>query len=129
MNTLLIIANVVVLASVIFHIFWGDKDIKLIEPDNSEHKKFENWMMARSAFHVVSVDMLMITAGLTLINFTDLLDPYRTILLQIMSIYCLLYAVFFFIVVTMSGPLPQKFLKLCQWALFLILSGLIYFGI
>lgn len=129
MNTLLIIANVVVLASVIFHIFWGDKDIKLIEPDISEHKKFENWIMARGAFHVVSVDMLMITAGLTLINFTDLLDQHRTILLMIMSIYCLLYAIFFFIVITVSGKLPQKFLKLCQWALFLILSGLIYFGI
>ncbi|WP_080779263.1 hypothetical protein [Chryseobacterium phocaeense] len=129
MNTLLIIANVVVLASVIFHIFWGDKDIKLIEPDNSEHKKFENWIMARGAFHVVSVDMLMITAGLTLINFTDLLDPHRTILLQIMSLYFLLYAVIFFIVIALSGTLPQKFLKLCQWALFLILSGLIYFGI
>lgn len=129
MNTLLIIANVVVLASVIFHIFWGDKDIKLIEPDNSEHKKFENWIMARGAFHVVSVDMLMITVGLTLINFTDLLNAHRTILLQIISIYCLMYAVFFFIVVTVSGSLPQKFIKLCQWALFLILSGLIYFGI
>ncbi len=129
MSTLLIIANVVVLASVIFHIFWGDNDIKLIEPDNSEHKKFENWIMARGAFHVVSVDMLMITAGLTLINFTDMLDSHRTILLKIMSIYCLLYAVFFFIVISVSGALPQKFLKLCQWALFLLLSGLIYFGI
>lgn len=129
MNTFLIIANVVVLASVIFHIIWGDRDIKLIEPDNSEHKKFENWIMVRGAFHVVSVDMFMVTAGLTLINFTDILDPHRTILLQIMSIYFLLYAVFFFIVIRISGSLPQKFLKLCQWALFLILSGLIYFGI
>lgn len=129
MSTLLIIANVVVLTSVIFHIFWGDNDIKMIEPDNSEHKKFENWIMARGAFHAVSVDMLMITAGLTLINFTDMLDSHRTILLKIMSVYCLLYAVFFFIVIAVSGSLPQKFLKLCQWALFLLLSGLIYFGI
>ncbi|PRD56668.1 hypothetical protein C5749_05400 [Sphingobacterium gobiense] len=129
MNTFLIIANVIVLISVIVHMFLGDKDIKSIMPDLSEHKRFENWIMARGAFHVVSVDILMITAGLTLINFTDLLDPHRTILLQIMSIYFLLYAVFFLIVVTVSGSLPKKFLKLCQWALFLILSGLIYFGI
>ncbi|WP_165793154.1 hypothetical protein [Sphingobacterium haloxyli] len=41
MNTFLIIANVVVLASVIFHIIWGDRDIKLIEPDNSEQKRLD----------------------------------------------------------------------------------------
>lgn len=128
-NTCLLIANVIALISVIVHIFFGDKDLKSIEPDGKNDKKLENWIMARGAFHVVSVDMVMITVGLALINFTDLLNPYRTILLTIMSIYFLLYALFFFLILVISKPFAKKFLKLCQWVLFLLMSGLIYFGI
>lgn len=128
MNACLLIANVIALISVIVHIFFGDKDLKSIEPDGKNDKKLENWIMARGAFHVVSVDMVMITVGLTLINFTDLLHPHRTVLLTIMSIYFLLYALFFFLILIISKPFAKKFLKLCQWALFLLMSGLIYFG-
>lgn len=125
----LLIANVVTLLALLVHIFLGDKDIRFIEPDGKNPKKLENWIMARGAFHVVSVDMLMMTAGLTLINFTGFLDEQRNILLKIMSLYFLLYAVFFLVCIFISKPLPKKFLKLCQWALFLIIGGLIYFGI
>lgn len=129
MNAYLLIANLTALVSVIIHVFFGDKDIRSIEPRGEDHKRLENWIMARGAFHVVSVDMLMITAGLALINFTAFLDGYRTILLTIMSIYFLLNAICFFVCVLIAKPLPKKFFRLCQWALFLIMSGLIYFGI
>lgn len=129
MNIPLLIVNALALLVLLAHIVLGDKDIKYIEPDAENQKKLEIWIMARGAFHIVSVDMLMITLGLTLINFTSFLDEYRIILLKIMSIYFLLYAAFFFVYTCISKPLPKKFIKLCQWAVFLMMGCLIYFGI
>ncbi|RYY28923.1 MAG: hypothetical protein EOO04_07865 [Chitinophagaceae bacterium] len=129
MNSFLIIANIITLLSLFVHVFYGDKDIRSIEPEGGNLKKLENWIMARGAFHVFSADLLMFTIGLTLINFTSLLDEHRTMLLMIMSIWLLFYAVFFFVTVLISKPLSNKFLKLFQWAVFIAMSGLIYLGI
>lgn len=129
MDIPLLIANVIALISLIVHLFLGDKDVKTLEPDGGSHKKLENWILARAAFHVFSVDMLMITIGLTLLNFTSYFAEYRTIILKIICTYFLLHAISFFFCVIISKPLPKKLLKLGQWALLLVLSSLIYYGI
>lgn len=129
MDSRLVIANIIVLIALVFHFYWGDKDIQSISPKASEAKKVENWIMARGAFHVVSMDLFIIATVLSLLNFTDLLTQYRTILLTIMSIYFMLNALVFFIVVAISAPLNKKFLKLFQWSIFIIISALIYWSI
>lgn len=129
MDSRLVIANIIVLIALVFHFYWGDKDIQSITPKSSEAKKVENWIMARGAFHVVSMDLFIIATVLSLLNFTDLLTPYRTMPLTIMSIYFMLNALVFFIVVAISGPLNKKFLKLFQWSIFIIISALIYWSI
>lgn len=129
MDSRLVIANIIVLIALVFHFYWGDKDIQSISPKASEAKKVENWIMARGAFHVVSMDLFIIATVLSLLNFTDLLTSYHTMLLTIMSIYFMLNALVFFIVVAISAPLNKKFLKLFQWSIFIIISALIYWSI
>lgn len=129
MDSRLVIANIIVLIALVFHFYWGDKDIQSITPKSSEAKKVENWIMARGAFHVVSMDLFIIATVLSLLNFTDLLTSYHTMLLTIMSIYFMLNALVFFLVVAISGPLHKKFLKLFQWSIFIIISALIYWSI
>src|SRR5690606_17079770 len=107
MDSRLVIANIIVLIALVFHFCWGDKDIQSISPKASEAKKVENWIMARGAFHVVSMDLFIIATVLSLLNFTNLLTSYRTMLLTIMSIYFMLNALVFFIVVAISGPLNK----------------------
>ena len=126
MNIPLLIANAPIFLVLPIHIFLGDKDMKAIEPTNKDHGYLEKWVMARGAFHVVSVDMLMTTVGLLLINFTALLDSSKTLLLKIMSIYFLLYAIAFFLCIVISRSFPKNYLKLIQWAFFILVSGLIY---
>ncbi len=129
MDSRLVIANIIVLIALVFHFYWGDKDIQSISPKASEAKKVENWIMARGAFHVVSMDLFIITTVLSLLNFTDLLTSYRTMLLTIMSIYFMVNALVFFLVIAISAPLHKKFLKLFQWSIFIIISALIYWSI
>src|SRR5690606_14497171 len=128
MDSRLLIENIIDLIALDFNFYWGDKDIQSISPKTSEAKKVENWIMARGAFHVVSMDLFIIATVLSLLNFTDLLTPYRTMLLTIISIYFMVNALVFFIVVAISGPLNKKFLKLIQWSIFIIISALIYWS-
>lgn|SRR5699024_5916784 len=128
MNIPLLIANFVLLLAVIVHVFWGDKDLKAIDPDDNNHEKTEKWVMARGAFHIVSVDFLMAAIGLTLINFTSVFDKSKILLLTIMSIYFLMYAIAFFVSIVISKQFPKNHLKLGQWILLLLTSGLIYLG-
>lgn len=129
MDSRLVIANIIVLIALVFHFYWGDKDIQSISPKASEAKKVENWIMARGVFHVVSMDLFIIATVLSLLNFTELLTSYRTMLLTIMSIYFMVNALVFFLVVAISAPLNKKFLKLFQWSIFIIISALIYWSI
>jgi len=71
--------------------------------------------------------LLLATIGLVIINHTEFL-PDEKILLQILSIYFLGYAVIWFITILSSKEFEKNFLKLGQWMLLLVISGLIYWG-
>lgn len=83
--------------------------------------------MARGAFHIVSMDFLLATVGLTLVNFTDVFQDEKLIL-TILSIYFLSYAIGFLMSIIISKQFPKNYLKLGQWILLLLISGFIYFG-
>lgn len=130
MNTAILIANILTLLAFVIHTFVGDKELKVNEPTdetNENFKKREKWTMARCGWHWISFDLLFATIGLGLINFTDYFDNERT-LLQILTIYFLGYAIVWVLVISMSKKFPQNYLKLGQWILLLLISGLIYFA-
>jgi hypothetical protein len=130
MNTLLLIANILTFLAFLLHTFIGDKELKVIFPIKSSEdypNQQEKWTMARCGWHWVSFDLLLASVGLGLINFTDYFDHEKT-LLQILAFYFLGYAIFWFFTIVISKPFPQNYLKLGQWMLLLLLSGLVYGG-
>ncbi|WP_428742157.1 hypothetical protein [Tenacibaculum sp.] len=129
MNIPILIANILTLLAFLIHTFMGDKELKIIEPeDNQTYLKREKWTMARSGWHWISFDLLFASIGLGLINFTDYLEN-ETQLLQLLAIYFFGYGVAWLIGITISKKFPKNYLKLGQWMLLWLISGLIYWGI
>ena len=128
MNTTLIIANALVFLTFIAHTFAGDMEYQQIEPEPDSPKRFRVfWTMGRGAFHIVSIDFLLATIGLTLINFTDYFKE-TTQLLNLLALYFLGYGIAFLITLIMSKKFENIYLKMWQWLLLLIIAGLIFWG-
>jgi hypothetical protein len=130
MNKPILIANILTLLAFLIHTFMGDKALRLIEPktDNDEKNlKRVAWTMARCGWHWISFDLLFASIGLGLINFTNFFDNKIT-LLQILSIYFLGYAIVWALIISISKQFPMNYLKLAQWILLLVISGLIFLG-
>ncbi len=126
----LIIANLLTLLAFLVHTFVGDRELKLIEPGDGEDENFlkrEKWTMARGGWHWISLDLLLATVGLALINFTGFF-PDEQMLLHILAIYFLGYGIVWLIGIAISKPFPMNYIKLGQWLLFWLISGLIYWG-
>lgn len=127
MNTLILIANGLVFLTFIMHTFGGDREYKSIEPQNSNHSIQQKWTMGRGAFHMVSADFLLASIGLSLINFTKYFSDEKLIL-NILALYFFSYGLAFFVALLISKKFPNSFIKLWQWLLMFIISGLIYYG-
>jgi hypothetical protein len=129
-NILILIANILAFLAFLLHTFMGDKELKIIQPSSDTDKwieKQEKWTMARCGWHWISFDLFFASIGLRLINFTNYFDNEKA-LLQILSVYFLGYAIVWSFTIFISKQFPENYLKLGQWILLLIISGLIYFG-
>ena len=131
MNIPILIANILSLLAFAVHTFVGDKEFKVNEPTEENAKnnlKREKWTMARCGWHWISVDLLFVTIGLSLINFTNYFDNEK-ILLQIMSIYFFGYAIVWVLTIAVSKQFAKNYLKLGQWMLLLLIATLLQLGI
>lgn len=130
MNLAILTANILTLLAFVVHTFIGDKELKINEPttENDENfQKREKWTMARCGWHWVSFDLLFATITLGLINFTNYFKNEET-LLQLLTVYFLGYAIVWTLIIVISKQFPKNYLKLGQWVLLLLISGLIYLG-
>jgi hypothetical protein len=127
MSNLILIANGLVILTFIMHTFGGDKEYKSIEPEKDNVSQLEKWTMGRGAFHIVSADFLLASIGLTLINFSDYFTD-KKLILNILAVYFAAYGLAFFLALLISKKFSYSFIKLWQWLLMFIISGLIYFG-
>ncbi|WP_143083921.1 hypothetical protein [Flexibacter flexilis] len=131
MNTIEIIANGLVIITFLVHTFAGDSDLRKAKPHkntaNYAHQQ-QIWIMARGAFHLVSIDFLLASIAFTLVNFTNFFAD-KTSILKILSLYFGGYGIAFLISIIISDKIPNAYLKLPQWILLLGISILIYLGI
>ena len=130
MNVALLAANLLTLAAFVLHAFAGDRELKVNEPVETTDQyilKREKWTMARCGWHWISFDLAFASIGLGIINFTAFFQQEET-LLRILSVYFLGYAVVWALGIVISKQFPKNFLKLGQWMLLLVISGLIYLG-
>ena len=131
MNIPILAANILTLLAFFIHTFMGDKELKIIQPNTDAENwsnKQEKWTMARCGWHWISFDLLFASIGLGLINFTDFFGNEET-LLQILTVYFFGYAIVWILTILISKKFPMNFLKLGQWILLLVISGLIFWGI
>ena len=131
MNIPILIANILTLLAFFAHTFVGDKELQLIEPKTEHDKAFiqqEKWTMARCGWHWISFDLLFATIGLGIINFTDYFEQ-EILLLQVLAVYFLGYGIVWLIGIAISKSFPNNYLKLGQWGLLWLISGLIFWGI
>jgi len=128
MNYILIAANTLVFLTFLIHTFAGDIEYQKIEPEpNSETRLRVFWTMGRGAFHMVSIDFLLATIGLALINFTDFFTDTK-LLLNLLSLYFLGYGLAFLFTLIISKKFPNIYLKMWQWILMWAIAALIYWG-
>lgn len=131
MNLPLIFAGSLSLLAFFVHTFVGDKEIRMHQPENSDPdwlKKQESWTMARSCWHLYSIDLLFASLGIFFIYFTDYFNEEH-VLLGILALYFFAYAVAWLIGIFISKKFPKNYLKLGQWALLFAISGLLYYAI
>ena len=131
MNGMILTANILTFLAFLIHTFTGDRELKIIQPLSDTDKwvvKQEKWTMARCGWHWISFDLLFATIGLGIINFTDFFENEKT-LLQILTLYFFGYAIVWALTILISKQFPRNYLKLGQWILLLVISGLIYFGL
>ena len=129
MNLPLLIANVLAFLAFFVHIFMGDKALHMIQPrpDTNSFEKQQVWTMARGAFHIISIDIICLNILLAVIIFLDYI-PDEKLVLRLVSVYLFVWAVVYSGIILISKPFPNRFIKLPQWLLFLLLSALIYYG-
>lgn len=130
MDIPLLIANILCLLALVIHIFGGDREIRMLEPKDlppEKEKMREVWTMARSSFHWISIDLLLGTVGLALINFSDYF-PHEKMLLEVLAVYFFAYGFVWFLIITVSKKFRMNYLKLGQWILMLVIGGLIWWG-
>lgn len=131
MSIAISIANLLTVLAFFIHTFTGDKELGRIRPDSDSQDsdlESETWTMARCGWHWISFDLLFTSIGLGLINFTDYFANEK-LLLQILSVYFFGYAIVWALTIAISKRFPYNYLKLGQWILLLVISGLIYLGI
>lgn len=129
MSIPVLIANILTLLAFFIHTFMGDRELKIIQPSaemDDWAAKQEKWTMARCGWHWISFDLLFASIGLALINFTDFFDNEKT-LLQILSLYFLGYSIAWSFTILISKQFPKNYLRLGQWILLFVISGLIYY--
>ena len=129
---MLVLADNILTALAFFiHTFVGDKELKVNQPDSLDDPDFikqEKWTMARCGWHWVSVDLLLATVLLALVNFSNFLSDERLVL-QLLSLYFLVYAVAWMFTIFISKPFPKNYLKLGQWLLLFVIALLLFFSI
>ena len=128
MNIPLVIANLLCLLAFGAHTFIGDKEMRSLEPEETEGDKRQFWTQARAGWHMVSFDLLFATIALSLINLSDWIKD-ETFLLQILMIYFIGYGVFWLMGLLISKSFPKNLLKLGQWALLWGIAALVWWGI
>lgn len=129
-NIPILLATILTILAFFAHTIGGDMEVQMMQPELGSTNWAENqqiWTMVRCGWHWISFDLLFASVGLMLVNFTNFFDNKRTVL-QILSFYFLGYAIVWILILLISKPFPDNFLKLGQWILLLTISGLIYYG-
>lgn len=126
MNIPVLIVAIITLGAFIAHVLGGTRETAAIDPKDDE-KLVVFWVQAMCAFQMLSVDLLAISLLLFAIVFWDL-GPGETLILQLASGLYFLWAVVWIAQVQWLKRAPATLLRLPHWIIWLLCSGLLFFG-
>jgi uncharacterized membrane protein len=135
MNTPIAAAALITLLAFLAHVFIGLKETfstaprKLTTP--SALPRFEtierHWVQSLCAFQLVSVDLLALSVVLSLLAFTDWIEPKHGVALALAALYALWGAIWLFQLLALKRP-AKDLLILGHWIFYFSCAGLIFWG-
>ena len=131
MNGFLMTANILTMLAFLIHAFGGDAEICKIRPRNfgeESEADLQMWVMSRCGWHWISIDLLIASVVMSLINFTSIL-PQEMFLIKILAFCFSAYAVVWLLGILISPKFQMSFLKLGQWLLLAVIAVLLYLGV
>lgn len=127
MNIFVFIGGLLSFLGFLAHAFVGTKETLSTRTKFSDETTEKNWYQAFTAWHLVTADLLLSSVLLIVISTTDYLDGKRTIAL-IFALQFLFWTISAFVTVfTTNGR--KYFRHLYQWIFFLIVAGLLFYGL
>ena len=97
------------------HLFMGGPAMLKHRP--TETPLHALWLIKLGAFHLVSVDLLVLGGGLI---YLGLVHPVAPLVYQAIGVLCLLYALVWLLQIALWKQTQRDFLLLGQWMLFLV---------
>lgn len=129
MNYWFISAGALLFVSLLVHMIAGDKEYRRLRPggrDAGSGKVFGYWLMGRGTFQMVSVDLLLTGAAVSLTGVGVI--PYNFHLMLFIASLCAGYLFAWLLTLVISKAGPSNYLGQGQWMLFLITLALIVVG-
>lgn len=126
MNVPVLIVAIITLIAFIAHVFGGTRETAAIVPKEDE-KLVVSWVQAMCAFQMLAVDLLALALLLFAIVFWDL-GPGESLILQLASALYFLWGVVWVVQVLWLRTPSATLLRLPHWIVWLLCSGLLFFG-
>ncbi len=130
MSIPLLIANLLTFLAFLAHTFVGDQEIHLLidQNDGPTRQYRSTWTMARCGWHWVSLDLLIASVLMAVINFSDLLPEEGAITLLLAIVFSA-YGLIWMVTILISPTFSRRFFLLGQWLLLLVIGGLLFLAI
>lgn len=130
MSIPLLIANLLTVLAFFAHTFVGDQEIHLLIGQEGEVSRQyrSTWTMARCGWHWVSLDLLIASVLMAMINFSEILPEEGAITLLLAIVFSA-YGLIWVITVLVSPSFSRRFFLLGQWLLLLVIGGLLFLAI
>ncbi|MFQ5652447.1 MAG: hypothetical protein ACE5IY_21150 [bacterium] len=133
MNIPLLIAGLLTLVAFLAHTFVGTKETMQIAPGHNAGEGADvetagrHWVQAMCAFQMVTADLLILSASLIMVAVTDLIE-HESIIILLAGSFFVLYLISWLTTLLLLKQKRSQYLFLGQWILWLVNSGLIYWG-
>ena len=126
MNIPVLIVAIITLIAFVAHVIGGTRETAAIAPKEDD-KLVVSWVQAMCAFQMLAVDLLALALLLFAIVFWDL-GPGESLILQLASVLYFLWGVVWVVQVLWLKRPSATLLRLPHWIIWLLCSGLLYFG-
>lgn len=128
MNGWFLGAGALLAAAFCVHVFSGNRFYSEARPDaaTAPSRAYEAWLMGRCGFQMISVDLALAATFVLLLGTGALPRNFalELLLLLVFGGWC----VFWLVALLCEKAGGRRYLRLCHWALFLVLFGLVLGG-